>query len=111
MKTKLKTGDRVVVIAGKDKGKEGNILGVDPKRGRVVVDKVNMITKHEKPGGQGEGGIVEKEAPIHISNVMYSHNGKPVRLGVDVEVNEKDGVKVTTKKRVAIVNKERVEID
>ena len=111
MKIKLKTGDRVVVIAGKDKGKEGNILGVDPKNGRVVVDKVNMITKHQKPGMQGEGGIIEKEAPIHVSNVMYLHNGKPARLGVDVVVGEKDGVRVTTKKRVAIVDKQRVVID
>ena len=108
---KLKTGDRVVVIAGKDKGKEGNILGVDPKKGRVVVDKINMITKHQKPGAQGQGGIVEKEAPIHVSNVMYVHDGKPARLGVDVVVEDKDGVKVTTKKRVAIVNKKRVVID
>lgn len=111
MKIKLKTGDRVVVIAGKDKGKEGNILGIDPKKGRVVVDKVNMITKHQKPGAQGQGGIIEKEAPIHVSNVMYIHNGKPARLGVDVVVEEKDGVRVTTKKRVAIVDKKRVVID
>lgn len=111
MKTKLKKGDRVVVIAGKDKGKEGNIIGIDPKHGRVIVDKVNMIIKHEKPGMQGEGGIIEKEAPIHISNVMYLHDGKPARLGVNVEVKEENGVKVTTKKRVAIVDKERVEID
>lgn len=111
MKIKLKTGDRVVVIAGKDKGKEGNVLGVDPKKGRVVVDKVNMITKHEKPGAQGQGGIIEKEAPLHVSNVMYVHNGKPARLGIDVVVGEKDGVRVTTKKRVAIVGKERVVID
>ena len=111
MKIKLKTGDRVVVIAGKDKGKEGNVLGVDPKKGRVVIDKVNMITKHEKPGAQGQGGIIQKEAPINVSNVMYLHNGKPARLGIDVSVEEKDGVRVTTKKRVAIVNKERVVID
>ncbi|HHX60437.1 MAG TPA: 50S ribosomal protein L24 [Epulopiscium sp.] len=108
---KLKTGDRVVVIAGKDKGKEGNILGVDPKKGRVIVDKVNMITKHQKPGAQGQGGIIQKEAALHVSNVMYLHNGKPVRLGVDIVVGEKDGVRVTTKKRVAIVDKQRVVID
>ena len=111
MKIRLKKGDRVVVIAGKDKGKEGNILGVDPKAGRVVVDKINMITKHQKPGAQGQGGIIEKEAPIHVSNVMYLHDGKPRRLGVDVVVEDKDGVRVTTKKRVAIVDKKRVVID
>lgn len=111
MKIKLKKGDRVVVIAGKDKGKEGNVLALDRKHGRVVVDKVNMITKHQKAGAQGQGGIIEREAPIHVSNVMYVHNGKPVRLGVDVKVEEKDGRKVVTKKRVAIVDGKRVVID
>jgi large subunit ribosomal protein L24 len=111
VKIKLKKGDRVIVIAGKDKGKEGNILAIDRKKGRVVVDKVNMITKHQKAGAQGQGGLIEREAPIHVSNVMYLHNGKPVRLGVDVAVVEKDGRKIITKKRVAIVNKERVVID
>ncbi len=111
MKIKLRKNDSVVVIAGKDKGKEGKIIAVDPKKGKVVVEKINMITKHEKPGAQGQGGIIQKEAPIHVSNVMFLHNGKPARLGIDVEVGEKDGVRVTTKKRVAIVDKERVVID
>lgn len=103
MKTKLKKGDRVQIIAGKDKGKEGNISFIDRKAGRVVVDGCNMITKHQKPNAAGQGGLIEKEAPVHISNVMYVHNGKPARLGV--QINE--GKKV----RVAIVNKERFVID
>lgn len=103
MKTKLKKGDRVVVMAGKDKGKEGNVTFIDRKKGRVIVDGVNMITKHQKPNAAGQGGLIEREAPIHISNVMYSHNGTPVRLGVET----KDDKKV----RVAIVKGERIVID
>jgi large subunit ribosomal protein L24 len=103
VKTKLKKGDRVIIIAGKDKGKEGNISFIDRKVGRVVVDGCNMITKHQKPSAAGQGGIIEKEAPVHISNVMYVHNGKPARLGVQIN----DGKKV----RVAIVNKEHFVID
>lgn len=103
MKTKLKKGDRVVVMAGKDKGKEGNVTFIDRKKGRVIVDGVNMITKHQKPNAAGQGGLIEREAPIHMSNVMYSHNGTPVRLGVEVKDNKKV--------RVAIVKGERIVID
>ena len=103
MKTKLRKGDRVVIIAGKDKGKEGNITFIDRKNGRVVVEGCNMITKHQKANAVNQGGLIEKEAPIHMSNVMYVHNGKPARLGVEI----KDGKKV----RVAIVNKERIVIE
>jgi large subunit ribosomal protein L24 len=60
-----------------------------------------MITKHQKPRGPKQGGIVNKEAALHVSNVMYIHNGKPVRLGVKVETSEKDGKKVIIKKRIA----------
>jgi large subunit ribosomal protein L24 len=60
-----------------------------------------MITKHQKPRGAQQGGIINKEAPIHASNVMYLHNGKPVRLSVKVEITEKDGKKTIAKKRVA----------
>ena len=103
MKTKLKKGDNVVIIAGKDKGKEGKITLIDRKNGKVVVEGCNMVTKHQKATAVAQGGLIEKEAPIHMSNVMYVHNGKPARLGVEI----KDGKKV----RVAIVNKERVVID
>ncbi len=103
MKTKLKKGDRVIVIAGKDKGKEGNITHVDRKHGRVVVSGINMVWKHQKPNAAGQGGRIEREHPIHISNVMYVHKGKPVRLGVDIKDNKKV--------RVAIVKGERIAID
>ena len=67
----IKKDDKVVVISGKDKGKKGKVLVAEPKDGRVVVEKVNMVTKHEKPKGQGKpGGIVHQEAPIYASKVM-----------------------------------------
>ncbi len=100
--TKLKKGDKVVVIAGKDKTKEGKILSIDRKNNRVVVEGVNMITKHVKPGRtQQQGGIVNQEAAIDASNVMYLHNGKATRLGYKVEVKDVDGKKVTVKTRIA----------
>ena len=97
---KLKTGDKVVVIAGKDKGKEGKILHVDRKNNRVIVEGVNMISKHTKPSMQNQpGGIVKKEGSIHASNVMYLHNGKATRLGAMI----KDGKKVRVAKKTGEV--------
>lgn len=97
---KLKTGDKVVVIAGKDKGKEGKILHVDRKNNRVIVEGVNMISKHTKPSMQNQqGGIVKKECSIHASNVMYLHNGKATRLGAMI----KDGKKVRVAKKTGEV--------
>ena len=101
-KLKIKKGDTVRVIAGKDKGKEGKILIVDKKTDRVIVEGVNMATKHVKPrGGVQQGGIVHQEAPIHVSNVMYLHEGKPTRLGVKSEVKVVDGKEVTVRSRFA----------
>ena len=99
---KIKKGDRVRIMAGKDKGKEGKILSVDRKKERVVVENANIIVKHQKPNRTNQsGGIIRKEAPLHISNVMYLHKGKPTRIGYEVEVIEKDGKNVRSKKRVA----------
>lgn len=98
---KIKKGDKVVVIAGKDKSKEGKVLLVDRKAGRVVVEGVNMISRHTKPKAGMAGSIVSKEAPLHVSNVMYLHKGKPVRIGYKLEESEKDGKKITVKKRIA----------
>ena len=90
---KIKAGDTVREIAGKDKDKEGKVLSV--KDGKVIVEGVNMITKHEKPSMRNQqGGIVNKEAPIDASNVMYVHNGKATRIGFKVE----DGKKVRVAK-------------
>lgn len=102
IKIKIKKGDKVVIIAGKDKGKEGKVLLVDRKKNRVVVEGINMITKHQKPNAAyQQGGIIKREAPIHVSNVMYLHNNKPTRIGYKVEVIEKDGKQIKEKKRVA----------
>ncbi len=103
MASKLKRGDKVQVIAGKDKGKEGKILLVNRKKNKVIVEGLNMITKHQKanPAAGMAAGLTKKEAGIHISNVMYVHNGKPTKLGFKVETKEVDGKTVITKKRFA----------
>lgn len=79
----LKKGDKVVVIAGKSKGKEGNIIKILKDEQKVVVEGANMVKKHLKPNGEGNGSIVEVEAPIHISNVMIldPKTKKPTRIG------------------------------
>ena len=88
--SKIKKGDTVKVIAGKDTGKEGKVLVVDQKNAKVVVEGVNMITKHEKPSAANQnGGIVQKEAPLDISNVMYLHKGKVTRVGFKMEKDKK----------------------
>lgn len=115
---KLRKGDTVQVVTGKDEGKQGTILQVLPARNehdtdKVIVAGVNTASKHLKPGRrhknrqapqQGDkGGIVEIDMPIHVSNVQYVHKGKPVRLGYDVG---KDGKKV----RVAKVGGGKTEV-
>ena len=91
MKTKLKKNDTVAVIAGKDKGKTGRVLRIDRSAGRVLVEGVNMVKKAQRQQRQDQsGGIIEKEAPIAISNVMYvGKDGKPTRLGYREEGGEK----------------------
>lgn len=79
---KIKKDDIVRIIAGKDKGKEGKVIAVNHKNGKVYVEGINMITKHTKPSAQNQqGGIVHQEGPVDASNVMYLHNGKPARIG------------------------------
>lgn len=93
--SKIKKGDTVQVIAGKNKGKQGKVISV--KDGRVVVEGVNQITKHTKPSqANPKGGIVHQEAPIDISNVMYVHKGKPTRVGfqIDPEQGRKSKVRI-----------------
>ncbi len=86
---KIKKGDTVRVIAGKDKGKEGKVVKVTDKR--VIVEGVNTVTKHAKASqANPKGGIVKKEAPIDASNVMYLYKGKPTRIGFKF-VEGKDG--------------------
>ena len=87
---KIKKGDTVRVIAGKDNGKEGKVVSIDRKNCRVLVEGINMVTKHMKPSAANQnGGIVQKEAPIDISNVMYLHKGKPTRVGFKFENDKK----------------------
>ena len=103
---KIKKGDKVVVIAGKDKGREGKVVKVDAKANKVIVENVNMVKKHRKPGMENQhGGIIEAEAPIDASNVMYLYKGKPTRIGYKVEVV--DGKNVKT--RIAKVNGEAID--
>jgi len=88
---KIKKGDTVKVITGKDKNSEGKVISVDAKNGRVLIEGINMISKHTKPSQSNpNGGIVQKEAPIDISNVMLVFKGKPTRVGFKLE----DGKKV-----------------
>ena len=78
---KIRKGDRVKVIAGRSKGKVGDVLRVLPTEQRVVVQGVNVIKRHTKPSRTGEGGIVEREAAIHVSNVALLHDDKPTKVG------------------------------
>jgi large subunit ribosomal protein L24 len=87
---KIKKGDTVKVIAGKDKDREGKVIAVDPKKGTVLVEGVNMITKHTKPSmANQQGGIIHQEGPIDISNVMYVHKGKATRVGFKMDGDKK----------------------
>ena len=87
---KIKKGDMVKVIAGKDKDKEGKVIAVDKKDGRVLVEGVNMLTKHTKPSMANQnGGIVHQEGYIDASNVMLLHNGKATRGGFKMDGDKK----------------------
>ena len=83
---KFRKGDDVIVISGRDKGKKGNILRVMPKDGRVIVQGVNMVKRHTRPSQMNPGGIVDKEAPIHVSNVAHIDpvGGKATRVGFKI---------------------------
>ena len=97
---KIKKGDTVKVIAGKDKDKEGKVISVDRKNGRVLVEGVNMLTKHTKPSAANQnGGIIHQEGSIDISNVMYVHKWKVTRIGFNVD----DGKKVSFAKSTGVV--------
>ena len=90
MPARIKTDDQVMVISGKDRGKRGKVLRVEPKKDRLYVEGLNIIKRHQRPvqtaGGQTPGGVIEREGPIHVSNVMLvdPREGKPTRVGVEV---------------------------
>ena len=98
MAAKIKKGDKVVVLAGKDKGRQGNVLKVLPKEDRVVVEGLNMVQRHTRPTqSDPQGGIKNKEAALHISNVaIVDSKGKPTRVGFRVEGDKKVRVAKTT---------------
>jgi large subunit ribosomal protein L24 len=90
MAAKLKTGDKVIVLAGKDKGKTGEIVSVDPKAGRAVVDGVNMAVRHQRQTQSSQGGRQPKAMPIDLSNLAFvDANGKPTRVGFRFEDGKK----------------------
>ncbi len=87
---KIKKGDTVKVIAGRSKNTEGKVIAVNRKKHTLLVEGVNMITKHTKPSMQNQqGGIVHQEGPIDISNVMYVHKGQPTRIGFKMDGDKK----------------------
>ena len=105
---KIRVGDKVQVIAGKDKGKQGEVLQVLVKENRVIVEGVNVVTKHVKPSQQDpEGGIVTREAPIHVSNVaIYDSKAKTITKvkyevvdGKKVRISKKSGTNLDSKKK------------
>jgi large subunit ribosomal protein L24 len=94
MAFRIKTDDEVLVISGKDRGKKGKVLRVEPKKNKVFVEGLNIVKRHQRPqqvaGAQRPeqvGGVIEKEGPIHISNVMLldPKDGKPTRIGIEVQ--------------------------
>lgn len=95
---KIKKGDNVVVLAGKDKGRTGEVLRVMPKDDKAVVRGINQVRRHQKQSQSQEGGIITKEAPIHLSNIALADpkDGKPTRVGFQTQ---KDGTKVRVAKR------------
>ena len=98
MAAKIKKGDRVVVLTGKDKGRQGAVSKVFPKESRVLVDGLNMVQRHTRPSqGDPQGGIKNKEAPIHVSNVaLVDSKGKPTRVGFRMDGDKKVRIAKTT---------------
>ena len=102
MKIKLKKGDEVIVVAGKDKGKKGKIVKMIPKRNKAIVSEINKVKKNQKPDNNQAGGIIEKEMPIHISNLSYFDNStnNPVKIGFKVDNNKKIRIIKSTGKEI-----------
>ncbi|MEO0544312.1 MAG: 50S ribosomal protein L24 [Pseudomonadota bacterium] len=94
---KIKKGDEVVVLTGKDKGRKGNVIAVMPKDGKAVVSGINMIKRHQRQTQSSEAGIINREAPIQLSNIAIADpkDGSPTRVGFKIE----DGKKVRVAKR------------
>ncbi len=103
MAAKIRKGDKVVVLSGRDKGRTGEVFEVRPEEGRALVRGINMSKRHQKQTQNQEGGIISKEQPIHLSNIAYvGKDGKPTRIGFKIHA---DG------KKVRIAKSSGVEID
>ena len=104
---KIKKGDQVVVLAGRDKGKKGEVFHVSPKEGRALVRGVNVVRKHQRQSAQQEGGIVSKEATVHLSNLALADpkDGKPTRIGFKFVGTGED------RRKVRVARRSGVEID
>jgi large subunit ribosomal protein L24 len=109
MAARIKTDDEVIVIGGKDRGKRGKVLRVDPKKNRVYVEGLNIVKRHQRPqqvaGAQRAeqvGGVIEKEGPIHISNVMLvdPKDGKPTRVRIEVIDGKRHRVAIRSGTRI-----------
>jgi large subunit ribosomal protein L24 len=98
MAARIRKGDKVVVITGRDKGRSGEVIKVMPKENRALVRGINMVTRHQRQSASQEGGLIRKEAPIHLSNVALADptDGKPTRVGFKTLT---DGTKVRFAKR------------
>ena len=97
MAAKIRKGDRVMVLSGREKGRTGEVFEVRPDESRALVRGINMVKRHQKQSAQQEGGIISKESPIHLSNLAYvGKDGKPSRIGFKIRT---DGTKVRVAKR------------
>jgi large subunit ribosomal protein L24 len=107
MAARIRKGDKVVVVTGRDKGRTGEVIEVRPAEHRVLVRGVNLVKRHQKQTAAQEGGIISKEAPIHLSNVAYADpkDGKPTRIGFKF-VGEGE-----MRKRVRVAKRSGAEID
>ena len=103
MAAKIRKGDRVVVLSGRDKGRTGEVIEVRPAEDRALVRGVNMVKRHQKQTAQQEGGIISKESPIHLSNLAYADKeGKPSRIGFKFVGEGRDRKKVRFAKRSGV---------
>jgi large subunit ribosomal protein L24 len=104
MAARIKKGDNVVVIAGRDKGRSGEVIEMRRDAGRVLVRGINMVKRHQRQSASQEGGIISKEAPIHMSNVALADpkDGKPTRVGFKIVGKGEDRKKVRVAKRTGV---------
>ena len=107
MAAKIRKGDKVIVLTGRDKGRTGEVIEVRPDAGRALVRGINMVKRHQKQSAQQEGGIISKELPIHMSNIALADpkDGKPTRVGFKITGKGED------RKVVRIAKRSGVEID